>query len=297
MKRVLTALLLLGLCLGILAACGQNPPGGSSASGVTGGASSPQSAGAAVALCRIVKEEDGVLLLAAQEGTEVYRVNASGVPVILDGQSGSSEDLDSGMLVEVCYEGGIQESYPAGFGTVTSINVQPDGFDNMAEFYLQVLEDLWAVDSGLNEGISELGVDLSGTRLSQAEQSAVAWAFGESHGLTAIQGTYEELAEQGYFSMEVPSGTSDSEGSGDAPKLYQWEDGCLFSIEEKDDPVVFNLLDMGAMETGGGEYDAVCFDAKKWSSGTGAYYFNNCTAVRMEGGAWDKYTIESQAIS
>src|SRR5699024_7515478 len=48
--------------------------------------------------------------------------------------------------------------------------------------YLQVLEDLWEVDPGLNTDPEELGVDFSGrTDLTESEQSALAWVAGKAH--------------------------------------------------------------------------------------------------------------------
>jgi hypothetical protein len=43
--------------------------------------------------------------------------------------------------------------------------------------------------------------------------------------------------------------------------------------------------------------NTVAFDAEKWRSGTGAYYFSNCTAVQNNDGQWGDYQVGSQAIS
>ena len=39
------------------------------------------------------------------------------------------------------------------------------------------------------------------------------------------------------------------------------------------------------------------FDAQKWRSGTGAYYFGDCSASWSQKGTWSDYNIGSQAIS
>lgn len=88
-------------------------------------------------------------------------------------------------------------------GGMESVSVTTAGFDNLCGLYLTVLEDLWNTDSGLNSDITELGIDLSQTRLSQSEQAAVAWAFGQYTGLSPIQGTFEELAEPGYLTQRA----------------------------------------------------------------------------------------------
>ena len=88
----------------------------------------------------------------------------------------------------------------------------------------------------------------------------------------------------------------DSDGAGEEEAaLYQWEDGCLFSITETDDPVVFSLPSLGPGDEIP-DYDGVGFDARKWRSPLGAYYFQDCTAVSI-GGHWGSYTIGSGAIS
>ena len=151
-----------------------------------------------------------------------------------------------------------------------------------------MLEDLWSVDAGLNNDITTVGVDLSCTRLSPGERSAVAYAFGVSHGVTAVEGTWEELVEQGYITGEPLEG-----GKG---QFYQWEDGCLFAIEESDEPAAVNMPALGPGETAPG-YDAVAFDASKWRSSLGAYMFTDCSAVSNGGGHWDGYTVGAEMIS
>ena len=243
---------------------------------------------------RIVSVQESTVLLAGQEDGGLYSLSLDGIPWTLDGadfdpQDPAASGLPGGSLVgalaTIAYDGGIMESYPMQLGGMESVSVTTAGFDNLCELYFTVLEDLWNTDSGLNSDITELGIDLSQTRLSQSEQAAVAWAFGQYTGLSPIQ----ELAEQGYLTSE-PLGDNP-----DGPQFWQWEDGCLFSIRETEEPVVFSLP---AMETGTAstQYDGVRFDAEKWRSGLGAYIFSDCTAVSVDG-FWNSYTIGSEAIS
>lgn len=55
------------------------------------------------------------------------------------------------------------------------------------------------------------------------------------------------------------------------------------------------------MKTEGGEPDAlqntVTFDAQKWRSALGAYFFADCTASRDAQGHWGDYTVGAAAIS
>ena len=163
------------------------------------------------------------------------------------------------------------ETWPAQLGGVTAVETARGGFDDRCALYLQVLEDLWEVDSGLNGELTYIGVDLSETSLSESERSAVAWAFAGRHGGELVTGTWEELADQGYIDRE---------------NLY-WEDGILFTITEKEEPVYFMPEGMAA----------VTFDAEKWRSGLGAYFFCDCTSVQSADGHWDGYSVGSEAIS
>ena len=241
--------------------------------------------------CRIV---DGAgtdtLLLAERDGGAgaVYTMPTQGLQVFQGGGSALPEELENGMLVDVIYGGDVMASYPAQFGGDAKLVVK-EGFDDRCRLYLDVLEDLWEVDSGLNsDGMTYVGVDLSQTSLFASERSAVAWAFAQAHGAELVEGTYEELAEQGYFTAEPLEGSD--------AKLWYWEDGCLFSIRDKED-AAFSLPAMGMPDAENGLVNAVCFDAQKWRSGTGAYYFVDCTASQSADGVWSGYTVGSQAIS
>ena len=256
-------------------------------------------------VCRVISVlEGGTLILAEEDGdTGLYTVTPGDETLTLDGTDfdpaapGAYQALPGGTLagttVTVTFDGGIQESWPMGFSGVTALDFSTGNFDDLGALYLQVLEDLWNVDSGLNENITELGVDLSQTRLSGSEQAAVAYAFGAAHGLMAVETTYDQLAADGYVTP-VPLGAPAGEGE-EKPELYQWETGCLFSITESEEPVVFSLPNMGPGDQMP-DYDGVSFDARKWRSPLGAYYFTDCTAV-SSGGHWGRYTVGSEMIS
>lgn len=301
-KWTLFLSLYFSLCL--LAACaasgnGVPAPGGTPAGEEQSGGETTQPAAAAV-VCRIVTADGSQLLLAEAEGGsgDVYSLNAAGLlqsggAAIDLTEPGAYQSLPNGTLegalVEIAFGGDIMETYPAQLGGVTAVTVLPDGFDDRCRLYLDVLNDLWEVDSGLNsDGMTYVGVDLSQTSLFASERSAVAWAFAQAHGAELVEGTYEELAEQGYFTAEPLEGSD--------AKLWYWEDGCLFSIREKED-AAFSLPAMGMPDAENGLVNAVCFDAQKWRSGTGAYYFVDCTASQSADGVWSGYTVGSQAIS
>jgi len=218
---------------------------------------------------RLVGNSDRLLLAEVDGGRDaVYDV---GVP-------SEAEHLAPGTLVDVTWSGATLEMFPGRFAGEASITVREDGFDDRCRLYLDVLEDLWATDEGLNSsGMEYVGVDLSQTSLPESERSAVAWLFGEKHGVTPLEETYEELQEHGYLTADDLEGTD--------AKFWHWENGCLFSITEKEDAAVA----FGS--------SSVTFDAEKWRSGLGAYYFCDCAASRGQDGAWGEYAIGSEAIS
>ena len=248
-------------CVCLLADCGAAGsgapvPGGAPSNEEQSGGEATQPA-AVTTVCRVISN-DGSLLLAGMDGDpNIYTLTPE-----------DDTNLAAGALVEVTYDGTVLESWPAQFSGVTAVNTARGGFDDRCALYLQVLKDLWEVDSGLNGDVTYIGVDLSATSLSDSERAAVAWAFAGKHGGELVTGTWEELAEQGYIDRE---------------NLY-WEDGILFSITEKEMKGVYSLT-------------PVTFDAEKWRSGLGAYFFCDCTSVQTAGGHWDGYTIGGEAIS
>ena len=154
-----------------------------------------------------------------------------------------------------------------------SIDIRID----VCELYLKVLEDLWNVDPGLNDGISQIGFDLSAlSHLTELEKETVMHEFASKHNLSYIAGTWEEICEQGYI---------------DKDNLY-WEDGLFFSIKTNED-VEWNLP---ATKDGDSVPELTSFDAQKWRSGLGAYFFSQCTAQKNADGKWS-YTVGQEAIS
>lgn len=266
-----TALPAIALCLALLTGCST-----SAGSVVTPTPMPPESAPPTDDLpgvemwemtCRIVDgAEDGTLVLAEGEdgpydGTGIYAFAVGDTPVWIDGEEKTAADLTDGMLVTVCWNGMVAESYPAQLGEVYSLRAESRDTDDRCGLYLQVLEDLWEVDSGLNTGLEELAVDFSElTDLSESEKAALGWIFGTAHGLTPVTGTWEELVEQGYI---------------DGENLVWNGNGCLFNLSGSADDT---------------------FQAEKWASGLGAYFFSDCTAKMGKDGRWT-YTVGSEAIA
>ncbi len=294
MKRLFAAI----LCLCLLAGCGRTDstgntcrtaeaPGESMVSDTMGG--SGEKAVSAGETFRIIQEQPENLLLAKTDGNsaDVYTLSLRDVELTLDGNAfdrnepGAYQSFPdgtlTGALVEVAYDL-VLETYPGQLAEVTAVNIRSDGFDDRCALYLRVLNDLWAVDEGLNSDITMLSVDLSQTGLSDSEQAAVAWAFGGEHGISQVLSlNYEQLAAEGYLTGADP----DSDG------IPCWEDGCLFTITEQE---------TGDNELNGAR-NTVTFDAQKWRSALGAYFFTDCTASRDAQGHWGDYTVGAAAIS
>ena len=261
------------LCICLLAACGmtttpaEQPPAEEPAE---------EEVPAAVETFRVVGDETG-FLLAKQEG---------GAEEVFCLPEDWAEDFRGGELVEVTWNGNVEETYPGRLADITDIRELKAGFDDLACLYLAVLEDLWEVDKGLNEsGVEYIGVDLSGTSLSDSEKSAVTYLFAGRHDAEPITATWDELLGGGYIKAEPISSTGSGTDLGETSAcFFHWEDGCHFSIQEK--PVV-----------GSYSLKPITFDAQKWRSSLGAYFFSNCTSVQSALGEWSSYQIGAQMIS
>lgn len=238
---------------------------------------------------RIIQEQPESMLLAKTDGNsaDVYTLSLRDAELTLDGNAfdrnepGAYQSFPdgtlTGALVEVAYDL-VLETYPGQLAEVTAVNIRSDGFDDRCALYLRVLNDLWAVDEGLNSDITMLSVDLSQTGLSDSEQAAVAWVFGGMHDISGTMTmSYEELAAEGYLSDTAP----------EVDGIPHWKDGCLFTITEQE---------AGDNELNGAR-NTVTFDAQKWRSALGAYFFADCTAEQALDGHWGDYTVGAAAIS
>lgn len=229
--------------------------------------------------------EDGNLLLAknGDSAGEVYRLSVNNMELDFTPQDGQ--------LINVYFES-VMECFPAEFGGVSSVELTKEDPDDRCGLYLQVLEDLWGKDEGLNSDLEVLGLDLSGlTHLCEAEKSAVAHRFGELHGLEVVTGTLEQLVEQGYITatplMMDGAGVQEPKGY-----FYEWKNGILYSIDTNED-AVWHL----PMLTEGEQPPVLtAFSAQKWRSSLGSYGFSNCSAQRSEDGSW-RYTVGAEFIS
>lgn len=235
----------------------------------------------------------GNLILAGEGAGEVYTLSTEGTKIFLDGTESMPSVLEDGMLVEIREAGDIMETYPAQLGRVGAIAAYSRGSEqnplgtyyDLCGLYLEVLNDLWDKDSGLNEGAVYVSVDLSEApgELTQGEKDAVAWIFASAHGAEALTMTYQELAEQGWLSEYGEFGDEDH-------KVYEWTNGVLFSVTagESEENAEYSV---------GYSLPVLKFSAEKWRTPLGAYFFQDCKAVWSESGLWGNYSVGAEAIS
>lgn len=256
-KLAILLLLLMLMLMPLLTACHAADTGGDAPAG-------PDEQGAIFSGKAAAILGDQALIIGAGENAAdsgLYLLPLSGLDI---SGSGAAEpaDLAPGALVEISYSGMILESFPAQFGGAAALRVtgrEP----NLPDLYLAVLRDLYAVDPGLNDGVSMLAFDLSqASNLSAAEQSALLYAAGYEFGLETVSAGFEQLVEQGLI---------------DSEQLY-FASGLLI-----------------AFEVGDQQADSFTFSASKWRGGLGAYFFVDCLA-RLKGYDWS-YAIGQEMVS
>lgn len=241
--------------------------------------------------------ETGQLVLAGERASDVYTLDMQDIKVVLDGKKSDASALEDGMMAEIVHSGWIQTTYPGTFSDVYEVRVyslgnekNPGGsYYDLCGLYLQVLEDLWNADAGLNNEIQYISVDLTDApgNLTDGEKAAIAWIFGGRHGVEALTLTSEELKEQGYYTEIVYTGTGLPMSADDnRPKAYMWDDGVLFTIIDNmgQDAATYSL-------------PVIKFNAWKWRTPLGAYFFSDCSAVWPQMGTWNSYNIEHEMIS
>ena len=219
----------------------------------------------AVLIAKVIDINEKSILLAnmAEDAghADIYRISVDGIDIITDNGKQDIKDLNRGMLVDIAFDGMVLDSFPMGLSNIEGIYIK-DQREDFSGLYKAVIADLFKVDPGLNDNINILAFDLTGVNMAEAEKTAFIHLMGEIYDLGTIAGTYEALCEQGYINKE---------------QLY-FEKGLLFTIE--DEPM---------------SGDRFSFNATKWRSGKGAYYFHDCTAIKSQDG-WS-YTIGAEMIS
>lgn len=218
--------------------------------------------GSTTARMDILEITDSALLVCGLDSTTgLFRVHTGGKLLASDGQTMAFDDLATGMIVDLTWNGNIEETYPAQFSYDSLKDTGERGSVTM-KLYKRLIQALAEVDPGLNADISQCYFDLTKVdSLSDGEKEGLAYMCGSYFDAWGSQATSDELAAQGILDRNKGL-----------------EDGILVIIEE---------LSV--------EGNTVRCNAEKYRSGTGAYYFNDVTAEYKDGEY--TYTIGSEAIS
>lgn len=264
MKRIIAAICIFAMVFAF-GACGGEKQGGVPA---------PENADPAGTLTLRIVDGAGtdLLVLAGEKSGEVYTLGVGQLTLLADGEAAAPTDLRNGMLLSFDPDYMLLETWPMQITGATAraqSGTDEDDHGDLCGVYLQVLEDLWTEDSGLNGDITYISVDLDDAPggLTDGEKAAVTWIFAGRHNAQGMQYGFEELKENGYIKADL---------------LY-WEDGLLFCISQP--------------ENGKSTAKKLTFDAQKWRSGLGAIFFTGCTAKRGEGVSWEPYEPGGFAIS
>ncbi len=194
-------------------------------------------------LAEVIDTANG-LLVTPEEGSDAYRSSDRiyvGInnAVIRDeeGKEMTAEELSAGDMVMIYYNGVIAESYPA---QITASELEYIGRDLLLDGYMALIDDIYGEDSGLNGDITMIAFDTTEwVGLSEIEKEIILSLAKEKYGLDTLQGTFDELAEQGLIDKE---------------NLY-FEKGILIELK---------VVEYQAEDT------IIKCSVKKWRSGKGA---------------------------
>ncbi len=174
----------------------------------------------------------------------------------------STEDLIAGDILVITYNGLIAESYPA---QITATKVEKVDHNKLFDGYLALIDDIFQEDKGLNYDIKMIALDTSEwIKLSSIEKEMIFAKVKATYGLEVIEGTYEELAEQGLINQESLSFT----------------DGVLIKISK----ITYDE-----------RKERLTCATSKWRGGDGAIGADDVTAV-LRNGTWE-ITKEGNWIS
>lgn len=173
---------------------------------------------------------------------------------ILDdkGNAVTADRFKPGDLLKIFYNGVILESYPA---QIRADRIEYLGRDLQLDGYMAVIDDIYQEDSGLNGDIKMIAFDTTEwVNLTEIEKEILLSMVKEKYGFDTLQGTFEELSEQGLI---------------DKDNLY-FPEGILIEIKK----VEWNEKDK-----------ALKCSISKWRSGLGAIGAD--VKATYDGGSWN----------
>ena len=162
----------------------------------------------------MVEPDEGSAERSSSDRISVFLRNSCGTPPVppepklfgMDGENLDPMDYLPGSRVEIIYHGSIMESYPAqisGCSQVWLLEEAPAPDQMMVDAYLAAIDAIWKEDDGLNNGITILAVDTSNlSDFGPAEKYCFLTALEKKYQLQIIEGTFDELREQGYIEKD-----------------------------------------------------------------------------------------------
>lgn len=97
-----------------------------------------------------------------------------------DGKKLNISALKREMLVDIAYDGTVQESFPMGISNPAGIVIKSQS-DDIAGLYRIVIDDLYRADSALNHNAGILAFNLNGVvNLRETEKTALIY-FGRQY--------------------------------------------------------------------------------------------------------------------
>lgn len=207
----------------------------------------------------IIEVGEALFITPSKDSNEIkssdkISINLTGAALIdEDGEAITKEELVTGDILVITYNGVIAESYPA---QITATKVEKVDHNYLIDGYLALIDDIYKEDKGLNNDITKLAVDTSEwINLTDIEKDLVLTKVKEAYGLEVIEGTYEELAEQKLIDKE---------------KLI-FSDGILIKISA----ITYDE-----------NKEVIKCASSKWRSGDGAVGAGDVTAV-LKNGLWE----------
>lgn len=117
-----------------------------------------------------------------------------------DGKSIKADQLQIGDILVITYNGVIAESYPA---QITASKIERVDHNHLLDGYLALIDNIYQEDDGLNSEIDTIALDTSEwINLTDVEKELILSNVKKAYGYEVIEGTYDELAEQGIIDKD-----------------------------------------------------------------------------------------------
>ncbi len=154
----------------------------------------------------VIEAGDYLLIAPDKDSSEAKssdRISVRTAQAVITGEDGEEitlADLKPGDFIEVTYDGIMMDSYPA---QISASAIRVTGHNTLLDGYLALIDDIWQEDSGLNGGIEMIVLDTTGwAGLTDMEKEIIFASMKNTYGLDVIEGTYEEMEEQGLIDKE-----------------------------------------------------------------------------------------------